>query len=242
MLRNASADADPVQPRTFEADYNTITRLVKELRNTTPEERKDSISALGWLCCVSGSRAQTIVRLRGSQVAMEDPSDPEGAVLVQRRWSKVKTTRRQRDTLPYKYSWTIPPPANVKKWIDARKANPDDLLFPDTVYQKRAATTLTNHLRKCPAAGIDSKITSYVFRDFLDGRLRELGLPREEIERLMEHTEETARASYVVTDISRLQAARALEKKEVKKDKTTKKAQKKKQAKASKKPAPKRKA
>ena len=211
MLSTAHADADPVQPRTWETKdgVESMLRLLLELGELkTPGKTKKSVSslemkALGYACCATGARAQTIVRLRCTQAALTDT-----ALWVQRRWSKVCKTRRHRDTLEYLFEWSLPPPEDVRQWLlkkfEEGKKDPELLLFSHPALQEsKAATSLTSFLRRTKEGG--AEITSYCFRDWMDEELRQHDLTEAHLERLLEHSEVTSRASYQRTDISRAQ-------------------------------------
>lgn len=221
-LGNAHADADPVQPRTFEPTEEIAISLVHELGAIVQSKKSGVISVeamvMGFLCIVTGARAQTIVRLRISQADLA-----EDALWVQRRWSKVKHARRQRDTLEYKYEWSMHPPKAVIDWFELQKRerDADEPIFVSPAFQgkkgrgERASATMSSQLRKCKSGS--PAITSYVFRDFMDANLREKDLDEKHLERLLEHNEETSRSSYQRTNISRQQSIAAAKKKDTKK-------------------------
>lgn len=60
-------------------------------------------------------------------------------------------------------------------------------------------------------------MTSYVFRDLMEKRLDEVGVDDGLRERLLEHTEETARASYLKSDLTRTRAEQVKKSKQMKK-------------------------
>ena len=207
-LRNFNADSDPVQPRLYDPIFPDIDSGLKRLCTIISNIQDVEHQALGCMCQLTGARAQTIVRLRGKQTLLKDD-----ALWIERRWSKVKNNRSQRDRLQYLFEWTKEPPSRVMTWIKS-KSESDELIFKGSQFTSRAAATLTNALRKSSG---DDTITSYVFRDFLSARLPQFDLPKDEIERLLEHTDAVTRASYLTSDLSKqstdkIKAARAVEK------------------------------
>ena len=202
MLSTAHADGDDVQPRTYAPER-------EHLRTTVESIEDEDMQALAWLCFVSGSRAVTMARLRRSQIVLE-----EEQILLQRRWSKVARNRNQRDVLAYRYEWTMAPPLRVVSYLTDRAHDHSVWLLPKALKSGRAAGMLTRILRK--ETGLDD-ITSYAFRDYLDNRLEQLGIDPDQRERLMEHSEKTARACYRSSKISSAQAKEAKKKKAAKK-------------------------
>ena len=192
-LERHHADANPVQPRSFVGTQENLSALV---------EKMDVImtKALAWMCFVTGARAINITRLRYSQTILM-----KSALLLQRRWSQVCRTRSKRDTLSYKYAWSMPPPEDVVSFFDKGKNTPDG--YPFLALQgKKGSTALTSALRKTSGS---ETITSYVFRDYMDERLVDSELDESEIVRLMEHSTDTSRASYKSDAITRSQAEAA---------------------------------
>ena len=123
-LERHHADANPVQPRSFVGTQENLSALV---------EKMDVImtKALAWMCFVTGARAITITRLRYSQTILM-----KSALLLQRRWSKVCRTRSKRDTLSYKYAWSMPPPEDVVSFFDKGKktTEPRQIKFTNAKY------------------------------------------------------------------------------------------------------------
>ena len=202
-LQSAHADADPVQPRTYEGSASDIQALVENMK---PIEKK----AMGYLQFSTGTRSITVSRCRNSQVLIE-----RSDVIIQRRLSKVCKSRSKRDTLTYKMSWSMPCPDDVKAWLlKKRTEKPDELIFGHvkSLQAEKASTTITTELRRVCS---DKSITSYAFRDFMDAKLEEEELGEAEFERLMEHTVTTSRASYKKTPISRALAKRVADAKAI---------------------------
>ena len=117
-LRNAHADADPTNPRTYEGTAESLRKLVCQMR---PIHKK----TMGFLQFGSGTRSISISRLRFSQVLITKTE-----LIIQRRFSKVAHDRSSRDTLTYDLAWSMPPPDDVCEWLQEKeKADPDALIF-----------------------------------------------------------------------------------------------------------------
>lgn len=200
LLNLAHCDASAVQPRTFGASPGED--LTQEgLAAIVEGIDRPAVMALAWMCFATGSRAISIVRLRGCQVLLTADS-----LTLQRRWSKTTQTRSKRDTLTYSVAWSMDPPEEVSRYLELGVKNGEELIFPN-MQGAKASTMLTQALRKSSKS---KSITSYVFRDFMQERLEAEGLEEQLIERLMEHSAGTARACYRRDDLTKAACKRAV--------------------------------
>lgn len=179
-LNAGHADEDPKQPRLVRMNTVELTSMVNSLTGF------DRI--ICWLAFATGARFDNLMRIRFSQLILEDDK-----LFFERRLTKVHRQRSSRREIAYLFEWSMPPPADVKTFLT--EGNPSKLLNaeqPAKYNGNRVSATVTYQLRKLTG----TKVTSYVFRDHMEERLQSLDIPDTQREILMDHSIETAEASY----------------------------------------------
>lgn len=184
-LKKGHADSDDVQPRTVVGTQESLEKILQTLENENLPER-----FVLWLCFATGMRAADATWLRFSQLKLT-----ESQVWIQRRVTKVCHDRSKRKEMAFDYSWSSAPKKELVAYWKARASSTATIVEGHLNLSKsRIAGTVTRLLRK---GGGGPKITSYVFRDYMDAHLRsDINLEASLVDRLLDHSSVVAEASY----------------------------------------------